>query len=125
MCYGRVSIFGNTRTLMFWILNKDFSQDWGGELSSILCVTAEHPQFAHYNEIFVGENGRGAIGGYVVLEYLAIDYTTGDRNGDSSQLTIGFDCPAEDVYNRILDQIAAHNDTRVLDIRGFNYVGLV
>ena len=110
---------------MFWLLNKDFSQDWGGELSSILCVTQEHPQFDHFNKIFICENGREARGGYVVMEYIAINYLTGNRTDSSSHLIIGFDNSADDVYDSILDQIAARNSTRVIDIRGFNYVGLV
>ena len=109
---------------MFWILNKNFSQDWGGELSSVLCVTADHPEYARYNDAFVYENGREAKGGYVVLEYEAIDYRTGQRNGDSGHLIIGFDNPATEAYDAILDQIALQHGTSVIYIRNNEYVGI-
>ncbi len=109
---------------MFWILNKEFSQDWGGELSGIICATKEHPQYDLYNKEFIKENGIEAKGGYVVLEYDIVDYTVGKRNGHSERIVLGFDKPAEYVYNNILDQIGFHQGTRVIDIRGYDYVGL-
>lgn len=110
---------------MFWILNQEMSQDWGGEVSSIFFVTKEHPQYDRYNKDFIIENGIEAKGGYVVIEYDIVDYTIGQRNGHTDSIVIGFDKPAEDVYNNILDQIGFHQGARVIDIRGYGYVGLV
>ena len=104
---------------MFWILNKDFSQDWGCKLSSILCMTKDHPLYENANKSFLYENGREAKGGYLVLEYYK------DGTDESDQMIIGFDSPVEEVYNSVLNQIAIQNDVKIIDIRAFDYVGIV
>jgi len=109
---------------MLWILNEVFSQDWDGDLSSVLCVDADHPEYDRYNSKFIVEQGRAAGGGYVVLEYVVTESIRGIRRQSCNQLVIGFDNPCEMVYKSILDQIAFNNGACVIDIRGFDYVGI-
>lgn len=102
---------------MFWILKDGYSQDWGGELSSILCVTKEHEQYKRFDELFIEENGFGASGGYIVFEY--------SNERENKQVMFGFHCPVGLVYKNILDQIVKQQGAKVIDIRQFDYAGMV
>lgn len=100
---------------MLWIINEKFSQDWGGDLTSILCVDKEHQHYGIFNEIFRDEFGEVA-NGYVILEYV--------KEEKSGRLVVGTNNPPNDLYESIIEQISWKGNPKVIDIRGHNVVGI-
>ena len=102
---------------MFWILNNDSSQAWGGELTSITCVTKETMNYEKLNKVFTEVNGFSASEGYIGFRYYG--------NGSEGCALLGFNSPVKDIYNNILDQIVKQQGAKVIDIRQFDYAGMV